>query len=83
MPTRFQFARNVVLNWAAMLAGMLVPFFLSPITVHHLGNLVYGIWVLIISSVVYFNLLDLGLRNAVVTFVAKAHTQGAHQESGR
>jgi O-antigen/teichoic acid export membrane protein len=66
-----------------MLTNMLVPFFLSPFTVHHLGNALYGIWVLIISSVVYFNLLDLGLRNAVVSFVARAYAQGAHEEAGR
>ncbi len=83
MLTKGQFVRNVLVNWLAMLANMLVPFFLSPYTVHHLGTALYGIWVLIISSVVYFNLLDLGLRNAVVSFVAKAHTAGAHAEAGR
>ena len=83
MVSRGQFVRNVFINWLAMLTNMLVPFFLSPFTVHHLGNALYGIWVLIISSVVYFNLLDLGLRNAVVSFVARAYAQGAHEEAGR
>jgi O-antigen/teichoic acid export membrane protein len=83
MVTSGQFFRNVVVNWLAMLMNMLVPFFLSPFTVHHLGLALYGVWVLVISSVVYFNLLDLGLRNAVVRFVAKAHASGDHDEAVR
>lgn len=83
MPTRLQFARNVLLNWLAMFAGMVVPFFLSPFTVHHLGNLLYGVWVLVVSSVSYFQLLDLGLRSAITTFVSRAHTLGLHDESRR
>jgi len=64
-----------------MLFSMVIPFFLSPFTVHHLGNLLYGIWVLVVSSVAYFNLLDLGLRNAVIRFVAKGHSLGVHEDS--
>ena len=58
---------------------MAVGFFLSPFLVHRLGNVAYGIWVLAISSVSYFGLLDLGLRNSVTMFVAKGHTTGDHQ----
>ena len=83
IPTRAQFTRNVLLNWVAMFAGMVVPFFLSPFTVHHLGNVLYGVWVLVVSSVAYFQLLDLGLRSAITTFVSKAHTLGLHKESQR
>jgi O-antigen/teichoic acid export membrane protein len=83
LPTRLQFARNVLLNWVAMFAGMVVPFFLSPFTVHHLGNVMYGVWVLVVSSVAYFHLLDLGLRSAITTFVSKSHALGRHEESQR
>jgi len=72
-----------VLNWTALFVGLLVPFFLSPFTVHHLGNLAYGIWVLVASSVSYFHLLDLGLRNAVITFVSQSRTLGKQEESRR
>ena len=81
--TRTQFVRNALLNWTALSVGLFVPFFLSPFTVHHLGNLVYGVWILVISSVSYFHLLDLGLRNAVTTFVSKSRTLGLHEESRR
>lgn len=72
-----------MVNWIAMLIGMFVPFFLSPFTVHHLGNVVYGIWILVVSSVSYFYLLDLGLRNAITSFVSRYHTLGDHEESKR
>jgi O-antigen/teichoic acid export membrane protein len=83
MVTRTQFIRNALLNWAALLIGMVVPFFLSPFTIHHLGNLLYGIWILVTSSVSYFQLLDLGLRNAVTTFVSKSRALEACEESRR
>lgn len=62
-----------------MAAAMAVGFFLSPFLVHRLGNVVYGIWILAVSSVNYFGLLDLGLRNSVTMFVAKGHTTGDHE----
>lgn len=72
-------ARSVLSNWFATAAGMAVGFFLSPFLVHRLGNVAYGVWVLAISSVSYFGLLDLGLRNSVTMFVAKGHTTGDHE----
>jgi len=83
MITRLQFVRNALLNWSALLVGLLVPFFLSPFTIHHLGNVVYGIWILVVSSVSYFQLLDLGLRNAITSFVSKSNTLGLYEESKR
>jgi O-antigen/teichoic acid export membrane protein len=62
-----------------MAAGMAVGFFLSPFLVHKLGNVAYGVWVLAISSVNYFGLLDMGLRNSVTMFVSKGHTTGDHE----
>jgi O-antigen/teichoic acid export membrane protein len=62
-----------------MAAGMAVGFFLSPFLVHRLGNVAYGVWVLAMSSVGYFGLLDMGLRNSVTMFVAKGHTTGDHE----
>jgi O-antigen/teichoic acid export membrane protein len=55
---------------------MVVPFFLTPFVVGHLGSLAYGIWILAVSTVSYLNLLDLGLRSAIVRFVSKARAEG-------
>lgn len=72
-------ARGVLSNWFATAATLAVGFFLAPFVVHRLGNVVYGVWILAISSVGYLNLLDLGMRSAVLRFVSKGHTTQDHQ----
>lgn len=76
-------ARNVVFNWVALASTAVVGFFLSPYVVHHLGNVVYGVWVLVISLSSYMNLLDVGMRGAVTRFVSKGVTQGNHDEANQ
>jgi O-antigen/teichoic acid export membrane protein len=76
MPGHKRFAFNVIMNWIAMAVGMVVPFFLTPLVVHHLGPTGYGIWILAASTVSYLTLLDLGLRSAIIRFVSKADAQG-------
>ncbi|WP_348267234.1 polysaccharide biosynthesis C-terminal domain-containing protein [Edaphobacter paludis] len=71
-----RFAFNVLMNWAAVAVGMVVPFFLTPFVVRHLGSAAYGVWILAVSTVAYLNLLDLGLRSAVIRFVSKADAEG-------
>lgn len=69
-------AINVLMNWAAMAVNMVVPFFLTPFVIRHLGKEGYGVWILALSAVSYLNLLDLGLRSAIVRFVSKAQARG-------
>ena len=76
-------AQNIVSNWFALVVTTVVGFFLSPFVVHHLGNLAYGVWVLIASLVSYMNLLDLGLRGAVTRFVSKGKAQDDHEEASQ
>lgn len=68
-------ATNVLMNWAATAVGMVVPFFLTPFVVRSLGSSAYGVWILAMSTVAYLNLLDLGLRTAVIRYVSKAHAE--------
>src|SRR6478672_6596766 len=75
MPSLRRIAQNVLSNWFALAVTTLVGFFLSPFVVHHLGNVVYGVWVIIGSLVSYMGLLDLGLRGAVTRFVSKGAAQ--------
>jgi O-antigen/teichoic acid export membrane protein len=72
---------GVFLNWTAFAVAAIVSFFLSPFLVHHLGNAMYGVWILANSSIAYMALLDLGLRGAVTHFVAKHHAVGSHREA--
>jgi len=76
-------AQNVLSNWMALAITTVVGFFLSPFVVHHLGNLTYGVWVIIMSLVSYMNLLDLGLRGAVTRFVSKGTAQQDHEASNQ
>ena len=76
MASKKRFAINVVMNWIAMATGMVVPFFLAPFVVRHLGATIYGIWILAVSTVAYLNMLDLGLRSAIIRFVSKSTTEG-------
>src|SRR5258708_7076716 len=58
---------------------MAVGFFLSPLILHRLGNIAFGVWVLAISVVAYLGLLDLGMQSSVLRFVSKGHTRGDHE----
>jgi O-antigen/teichoic acid export membrane protein len=76
MATKKRFAINVVMNWVSMAVSMVVPFFLAPFIVRHLGPVAYGVWILAVSTASYLYLLDLGLRSAIVRFVSKNATDG-------
>src|SRR5690242_1464671 len=81
MPRIRQIASNVLSNWFALGLTSVVGFFLAPFVVHHLGNITYGVWILITSLVSYMGLLDLGMRGAVTRFVSKGAAQQSDQEA--
>ncbi|MBI5266462.1 MAG: polysaccharide biosynthesis protein [candidate division Zixibacteria bacterium] len=76
MSTLTRIGRNVFSNWAGFVIYIVVSFFLSPFMVHHLGNTGYGIWILVGSLTGYLGILDLGLRPAVVKYVARYRALG-------
>ena len=65
-------ARNVLLNWAALIAEVAVAFFLTPFMVRSLGLAIYGIWSLLNSVIGYMGLVDLGIRGSVGRFLNAA-----------
>ena len=69
------------MNWAAMAVSMIVPFFLTPFVIRSLGVTAYGIWILAVSTVSYLNVLDMGLRSAVIRFVSRAQAQDNPEEA--
>jgi O-antigen/teichoic acid export membrane protein len=75
--------RNVLANWGAYIFAAGINFFLSPFVVHSLGDVSYGIWILLGSLVGYLGLLDLGVRAAVTRYVAKFHSKEDHLEATR
>ena len=55
-------ARNLVANWSAHLANLVIMFFLSPFVVHQLGPVAYGTWSLLTVVTGYMGIMDLGIR---------------------
>jgi O-antigen/teichoic acid export membrane protein len=81
MASKKRFALNVIMNWIAMGVGMVVPFFLTPFVIRHLGVTAYGIWILAAATVSYLSVLDMGLRSAVIRFVSKAEAQNRPEDA--
>jgi len=73
--------RNVIANWTAFIFSAVVGFVLAPFIVRSLGDASYGVWVLIGSTVGYLGLLDLGIRGAVMRYVANLHAGAEHREA--
>ncbi len=76
MSPRPPLLRNVLSNWVALGANLLIAFFLSPFLVRSLGPDMYGLWVLVLSITGYMGLLDSGLKISIVRFVSQAQAGG-------
>ncbi len=73
--------QNILSNWVALGVSTAIGFFLAPYIVHRLGNVAYGVWVLVASLSAYMGLFDFGLRGAVMRYVSKGNAQGNHTEA--
>jgi O-antigen/teichoic acid export membrane protein len=63
--------RNIFSNWVAIVIIGAVAFLMTPFLIHHLGNLEFGIWVLVSSICGYSGLLEFGLRTTLQRYVAR------------
>jgi len=57
--------KNILSNWVGIVILGLIGIVLTPIMVHGLGNLYYGMWILAASIGDYSGLLDLGMRTTI------------------
>lgn len=64
-------ARNALWTWGSFAVNGLALFFLMRYLVRDLGEHAYGFWSFFMSLVGYFGLADLGVRPAIVHFVAR------------
>lgn len=62
--------RSILSNWFGLLVLAGSTALLTPIMVHHLGAVDYGVWVLASSVLDYYGLLDLGMRSAMFRYVS-------------
>jgi O-antigen/teichoic acid export membrane protein len=75
--------RNLLFNWGARLAGIVVTMFVSPFLVHTLGKVDYGIWSLVVATMGWLGILDIGVRAStgryVILYVGKGDTDRVNQ----
>ncbi len=62
---------NTISNLVALSINILIGFILTPYIIRLLGTAQYGIWVLIISIIGYYGLLDMGIMSAIMRYVAR------------
>lgn len=69
--------RNIATNWVGLAVNTAVSFFLAPFVVNSLGATYYGIWAVTLQFTGYLYLMDFGVRDAVIRYVAKFYATGA------
>ncbi|QDU24149.1 lipopolysaccharide biosynthesis protein [Urbifossiella limnaea] len=83
MGTKKAIRRNVVWNTAGLVAETGAGFLVLPYLIVHLGQEVYGVWIVLGALMGYFGLLDLGIRGAVGRHVAFYHSRGDQEGLNR
>jgi len=82
--TQFIF-RQVVINTLSNYGGKIVTlgvwFFLTPFILSHIGQDLYGMWILVGSLVAYGSLLDFGIANAITKYVAEYQARGNFEQA--
>ncbi len=68
------------MSWLGLATTMVVGFLLTPFILHRLGNTALGLWVLMTSFTGYYGLLDLGIRSAIVQYVARYQATNETEE---
>ncbi|MCL4477640.1 MAG: oligosaccharide flippase family protein [Deltaproteobacteria bacterium] len=63
--------KNALSNYTGFAVTAIIGLFISPIVIHHLGNVAFGLWALFQSFFGYFGLLDLGLGVSVIKYISE------------
>jgi O-antigen/teichoic acid export membrane protein len=66
---------NMLSNWASLIVGLVIAFFLAPYMVHKLGDSKYGIWAFSLQLASYLGVLDFGLRIALTRYFTHYHAR--------
>lgn len=67
----------------ARASGLVSFFVIVALTVRYLGAERYGVWMTVLSVVGLLSLANLGIGNALISLVARAHATGDIDEAGR
>ena len=68
--------KGVILSYILMVFEVLSTLLLTPFIIRSVGQAEYGVYKLAVSVAAYMMLLDMGVGNAIVRFVAKYHATG-------
>lgn len=68
--------KAAIYSYLAMLASIITTILYTPILVKYLGTEEFGVYSLVGSFAAYLSILDLGLGNAVVKFIATNQVKG-------
>jgi O-antigen/teichoic acid export membrane protein len=74
---------NASSNIVGTLVTLGVWFVVTPVILHHLGLVQYGLWVLSTTIVAYAPLLDLGIGDAITRYVAAHRARGDSAAASR
>ncbi|RXQ97451.1 polysaccharide biosynthesis protein [Ancylomarina salipaludis] len=71
-----QLKKGALLSYLSIILTNIVGLVLTPFIIHKLGDAEYGLYTLIGAFVGYISVLDFGLNNAIIRFVAKYQAEG-------
>ncbi len=75
MGVKRKLAKNTIYNGVFYFVSMSVYFFLMPFIIRHIGTTQFAIYVLSLSLVNYFGLLELGVSTSLVKYVSEYYTK--------
>lgn len=78
-----QLKTGVVLSYANLLLGNIIPFFYTPVMISMLGQSEYGLYSLAMSVMGYLQLLNFGIGSTVIRYIAKARAEGDKENEER
>jgi O-antigen/teichoic acid export membrane protein len=78
---RHRILRSTASNFIGKLITLGAGFVLTPVILHQLGAIHYGLWALVGSVVAYGSLLDLGIAGAVIKYVAAYRATGENEQA--
>jgi O-antigen/teichoic acid export membrane protein len=70
-------------NWSTKVVTLVIRFFLTPFILHRLGDTQFGLLALVGSVVGQGELLDLGIKAALMKYVAEHHSQEKYIDARR
>mgnify|MGYP000542223430 CR=1 FL=1 len=75
-----QLKTGSILSYMSVFFNIILSLFVAPITVEALGQAQYGLYQLIWSFVGYLNILDFGISNAVIRYIARFRAEGKKED---